>query len=135
MIQLRTVRRGERVAVWNRSGDVRFVDGPRRLLLVRERVQPLAHYRAESDEYLVVRMRNGRTEHRRGPADIWFNPVEHESIAIEKAIPIDAHESLVVYERQNEEAVTRRVLKGPAQYVPQANEWLHKFCWHGTDPL
>jgi hypothetical protein len=80
-------------------------------------------------------MLNGRTEHRRGPADIWFNPVEHESITVEQATPIDAHEALVIYERQHEETVTRRVLKGPAQYVSQPNEWLHEFCWHGADPV
>jgi hypothetical protein len=114
---------------------VRFVDGPRRLLLLRERMQTLKRFSAESHEYLVVRMRNGRTEHRRGPADIWFNPVEHESITVEPAVPIDAHEALVVYQRQANETVTRRVLRGPAQYVPQENEWLHEFCWHGADPV
>src|SRR3954462_7787716 len=33
MIGLKTIRCGKRVAVWSPSGDVRFVDGPKRLLL------------------------------------------------------------------------------------------------------
>jgi hypothetical protein len=135
MITLRTIRRGERVAVWSPTGEIRFVDGPRRILLFRERIETLRRYSAESHQYLIVRMRNGRTEHRRGPTDIWFNPIEHESITIEHATPIDAHEALVVYRRGDNEIVTRRLLKGPAQYVPEPSEWLHEFCWHGADPV
>ena len=135
MIQLRTVKRGDRIAVWKPDGDVRFVDGPRRMFLFRERVESLRRYSAESHQYLAVRMRNGRTENRRGPTDLWFNPVEHESITVEPAVPIDAHEVLVVYQRQEDDLVTRRVLTGPAQNVPQENEWLHEFCWHGADPV
>jgi hypothetical protein len=135
MIQLYTVKRGDRVAVWKPDGDARFVDGPRRMLLFRERVEAVRRFSAESHEYLAVRMQNGRTENRRGPTDLWFNPVEHVSITVEPAVPIDAHEALVVYQRQDDELVTRRVLTGPAQYVPQANEWLHEFSWHGADPL
>jgi hypothetical protein len=135
MIALRTIRRGERVAVWNAAGEVRLVDGPRRLFLFREQLTPVRRYSAESHQYLAVRFRNGRTENRRGPADIWFNPVEHESITIEDALPINAHEALVVYERQDDASVDRRVIRGPAQYVPQEDEWLHEFCWHGADPV
>lgn len=135
MIQIRTIKRGDRVAVWKPDGDVRFVDGPRRMLIIRERVEPLRRYSAESHEYLAVRMRNGRTENRRGPTDLWFHPVEHEAITVEPAVPIDAHEALVIYQRQADDLVTRRVLTGPAQYVPQEDEWLHEFSWHGADPV
>jgi hypothetical protein len=135
MIHIRTVKRGDRVAVWTPNGDVRFVNGPQRILVFRDRVEPLRRYSAESHQYLAVRMSNGRTENRRGPIDLWFNPVEHESITVESAVPIDAHEALVVYQRQTNDLVTRRVLTGPAQYVPQENEWLHEFSWHGADPV
>lgn len=135
MFELRTIRRGERIAVWNAKGDVRFVDGPQRLLLFREWAQPLKRYRAEPHEYLVVRFKDGREEHVRGPAAIWLDPVEHEEINTEDSIPVDAHQALVVYRRQADEGVTRKVLYGPAQYVPEANEWLHRFCWHGADPI
>lgn len=134
MIGLRTIRRGQHVAVWNANGEVHFVAGPRRLLLFRQWIEPLRHYSAESHEFLAVRFLDGHTENIRGPAEIWFNPVEHEFIEVEQATAIDAHEALVVYQRQTDETVTRRVLHGPAQYVPQANEWLHEFQWHGADP-
>ena len=66
------------------------------MFLFRERSH-LASLHAESHQYLAVRMRNGRTENWRGPTDLWFNPVEHESITVEPGVPIDAHD-LVVYE-------------------------------------
>jgi hypothetical protein len=135
MIDITTIRRGERVAVWNAKGDVRFVDGPKRLLLFRERAEPLSRYRAEPNQYLSVRFKDGHTENIRGPAAIWFNPVEHQSITTEEATPVDAHQALVIYRRDADEQVTRRVLYGPALYVPEANEWLHEFCWHGADPV
>jgi hypothetical protein len=135
MITFTTIRRGERVAVWNAGGEIRFVDGPKRLLLWRERVQPLRRHSAEPHQYLVVRFKDGRTEHVRGPAAIWFDPVQHETIAAEDAIPVDAHQALVIYGRKAGEQVERRVLRGPALHMPAANEWLHEFCWHGADPV
>jgi hypothetical protein len=134
MIQLQTIRRGERVAIWNPRGEIRIVDGPTRLLLFRDRVERLRRFSAESHQYLAVRFLDGRVKHLRGPVDLWFNPVEHQAITVEEAIPIDAHEALVVYQRQQNEVVARRILKGPSQYVPQADEWLHEFLWHGADP-
>ncbi|MCU0879263.1 MAG: hypothetical protein MUF06_15880 [Pirellulaceae bacterium] len=134
MFSFETVRRGQRVALWNPRGEVRLVDGPRRLFLFRERVEHLRRYSAESHQYLAVRYADGRVAHLRGPADLWFDPVEHLAITVEESLPIDAHEALVVYQRQKNEVVARRILRGPAQYVPQADEWLHDFCWHGADP-
>lgn len=134
MMSFRTIRRGERVAVWNQTGEVRYVDGPRWLLLFGSRIETLRRYSAESHQYLVVRRADGRTEHLRGPVDIWFDPVEHESIEVVDSVPVNAHEALVVYQRHADESVTRRVLHGPAQYVPAPNEWLHQFQWHGADP-
>jgi hypothetical protein len=134
MIKLHTVRQGKRVAVWSPSGEVRFVHGPRRLFLWRQRVEPLQHFSAEAHQYLAVRFLDGRVEHVRGPTDLWFNPVEHAAITVETALAVDAHEALVIYLRQDDGAVVRRILRGPAQYVPLANEWLHEFRWHGADP-
>lgn len=134
MIRLQTVRQGQRVAVWNPRGEVRLVDGPARLLLWRNRTEPVERFSAEAHQYLAVRYADGHVDHLRGPADVWFDPVQHQAITVENAIPIDAHEALVVYRRQKNQVVDRRVLKGPAQYVPEADEWLHEFRWHGADP-
>src|ERR1044072_7556501 len=103
MIRLQTIHRGQRVAIWNKAGEIRFVDGPKRILLFREDVQPLQRFSAEAHQYLAVRFVDGRIEHLRGPAEIWFNPVEHQSIAVQEAIPVDAHEALVIYQRQKNE--------------------------------
>jgi hypothetical protein len=134
MIRFHTIRQGQRVAVWNHKGEVRFVHGPRRILLLRERIDPLARFSAEAHQYLAVRFLDGRVEHLRGPVDLWFNPVEHATITVEGSIAVDAHEALVLYQRLDNGTVTRRVLDGPAQYVPEPNEWLHEFRWHGADP-
>ena len=219
MIGYRTIQAGQRVAVWNAKGAVRFVDGPKRLWLFRELVQPLPRYLAEAnqylviqhadghaehvpgpsavwldpvehtsievaearsvkadeavvvyrrngedvarrrvegpavlvpeenewvrplprylaeaDEYLAVQHADGHSEHVRGPASIWFDPVEHTSIEVAKALPVNAHEAVVVYRREEDQAVTRRVVHGPAVFVPDEHEWLHDFRWHGADP-
>lgn len=133
MIGLRTIKQGDRVAIWNARGQVRFVDGPKRLFLFRESVQTLVRHSAEADEYLVVRFTDGHAEHLRGPACVWFDPVVHDSIKAEKALSINAHEAVVVYRRSGKD-VTRRIVRGPALFVPTEDEWLHEFRWHGADP-
>ncbi|NOX58920.1 MAG: hypothetical protein GXP29_08695 [Planctomycetes bacterium] len=133
MIGLKTIREGTRVAVWNTAGAVRHIDGPRRLWLFRKTLEPVARFSAEADEYLVIRFRDGSAQHMCGPADIWFNAVEHESIGIHKLVPIDANEAIVIYRRAQDGAVVRRLLRGPAQYMPEPEEWLHEFTWHGSD--
>jgi hypothetical protein len=97
-------------------------------------VEPLRRFSAEAHQYLAVRFLDGRVEHFRGPIDLWFNPVEHAAITVENALPVDAHEALVVYSRSADGTVGRHVLRGPARYVPQAHQWLHEFRWHGADP-
>lgn len=133
MLKFRTVRQGERVALWNKKGQVEIVDGPKRLFLYDQITEKLARYAAGNDEYLAVTYKDGHREHIRGPKDIWFNPVAHQEIKIQKAFAIDANEAIVVYQREAEQ-VSRRVLRGPQLYVPGADEWLHQFCWHGADP-
>ena len=133
MIGLRIVRTGERVAIWNRRGEVRHVDGPRRLWLWRERVEPLTRRTAKPGEYLAIRYIDGRVEHVAGPAMVWFDPVVHAAIDTREALSISGHEAVVVY-RDDRDSVERRVVEGPAVFVPAPNEWLHTFSWHGADP-
>merc|ERR1719181_677504 len=46
---------------------------------------------------------------------------------------IDASEALVVYKHSTgaEGGVMRRVLKGPARFIPASDEYLHHFEWSG----
>eukprot|EP00800_Vazella_pourtalesii_P022889 TRINITY_DN9085_c0_g1_i6.p1 TRINITY_DN9085_c0_g1~~TRINITY_DN9085_c0_g1_i6.p1 ORF type:complete len:303 (+),score=62.42 TRINITY_DN9085_c0_g1_i6:244-1152(+) len=39
---------------------------------------------------------------------------------------------LVVY-KQEQEFIQRRLVPGPATFVPESNEWFHEFEWHGQD--
>lgn len=133
MIGLKTIRQGERVAVWDAKGRVRYVDGPRRLWLFRESIEKLKRRSAEADAFLVVRRRDGEAIHQRGPCEVWLDPVEHETIEARPLIPLDANEALVIYRRSDGETVERRILRGPARYMPEPNEWLHQFSWHGSD--
>ncbi len=134
MIGLTTVLEGQRVLVWNKRGQARAADGPRRLFLFGERIEPMRRYAAEPDEYLVVKYKDGTTEHLRGPVAVWFDPVRHLAISVEGAIHVDANEAIVVYRQHAAGAVERRVVRGPALFVPAAEEWLHEFRWHGADP-
>ncbi len=133
MIGFKTIRTGERVAMWNDRGQVKIVDGPTRLFLSGQTVQRLPRFTAEPDEYLIVKSKDGTRQHIRGPADLWLDPVAHESIDVERAINIDANEVVVVYVQSNNQ-VQRRVVRGPALHVPSENEWVHEFRWHGADP-
>jgi hypothetical protein len=131
MFAFTTVRQGDRIALWDPSGRVSIVDGPARVWSRGKTVQALPRFSAGPDEYLVVRLKDGHTQHVHGPAAVWLNPVEHASVRVEKAVGLDANEAVVVY-AQGPERVTRRVVRGPGLFMPAANEWLHEFSWHGA---
>lgn len=127
-----TIRRGNRAAVWSRTGEVHIVDGPRRILLLGRSFQPLVRYSASPEEYLVIVAKDGTTQHLRGPASTWFDPVVLESIRTAPLLRLDANEAIVVY-RPVEGRVVRRIERGPALFMPAPDEWLHHFSWHGAD--
>jgi hypothetical protein len=134
MFAMKTIRAGQRAAVWDKRGDVAFVAGPKRLMLsLSHSIQLLTRHAAGPHEYLVVRFKDGHVQHLHGPAAVWFHPVEHEEVRVLPAIHLDANEAVVVY-RQEPEKVSRRVVRGPDVFMPAANEWLHEFSWHGSDP-
>ena len=133
MLGLKTVPQGERVIVLHTNGKVNYVDGPTRLAVFTAKVQPLRRTSAEPHQFLVIRKKDGTTEHVPGPAAVWFDPIVYLEIKVHEATKIDANEAVVVY-RKVDEAVTRRIVRGPALFVPTPQEWVHQFSWHGTDP-
>ena len=133
MIGFHTIPQGERAAIWKLNGAVRYTEGPKRIFLLRERAERLKRFAAEPHQFLIVRHKNGTTEHLAGPASIWFDPVTHREITLGESTKIDANEALVVYHR-GPDGVKRRILRGPALFVPTPEEWVHRFSWHGTDP-
>lgn len=133
MFYFLTVPQGQAAAIWDRNGRRTIVKGPRRLALWRKRFELLKQFIADPQQYLVIRHRDGRVQHLRGPGVEWLDPVDHLAITVAPAVSLDASESLVVY-RQMPGQVDRRVVRGPALFVPDPDEWLHEFRWHGSDP-
>jgi hypothetical protein len=127
------VEDGQRVIVTDRRGRVEIVEGPRRVWSWGKRFRAMEHHVAHPGEFLVVRFRDGRQEHLTGPAHCWFDPRTHLSVEREEAIQISAKEAVVVY-CQAEASVSRRIVHGPATFVPSPGEWLHTFRWHGPAP-
>ena len=128
-----TVEEGQRVIVTDRSGRLEIVDGPKRIFSWGKQFRPMAHHVAHPGDFLVVRYRDGRQEHLAGPAHCWFDPRVHLSVEREEAVQISAKEAVVVY-CEGETEVSRRVVTGPATFVPAPGEWLHTFRWHGPAP-
>lgn len=128
-----TVEEGQRVRMIYPDGTVEILVGPRRVWKGRRRFAPMAHYVAHPGEFLIVRFRDGRQEHHPGPAHVWFDPAEHLEITREDALQLSAKEAVVVYSEDGETGqVSRRIVYGPAAFVPKPGEWLHTFSWHGS---
>ncbi|KAI6661072.1 hypothetical protein LOD99_13794 [Oopsacas minuta] len=131
-----TVYEGERYLITNTRGVGHVVRGPDRIFVgVNEEAQRLFRRSAGPDQYLVIRYRELgqiRIEHRHGPCFEFENPLTHESITIKNAEKLNSNEMLVVY-KQEQELIQRRLVPGPAIFVPESNEWFHQFKWHGQD--
>jgi hypothetical protein len=64
---------------------------------------------------------------------VWFDPKEHLSITKKTRCRSPAKEAVVVYAKGRDGARSRRrVVEGPAVFVPEPGEWLHTFSWHGS---
>lgn len=127
-----TLKQGEAAVLWRPNGTRRFVEGPKVIFAPFDELEMLRRFVARDGEYLAIQFVDGTTEHLAGPCERWLDPLLHETISIRPAVNLDAHEAVVVYREKGGE-VTHRVLRGPAVYVPQPNEWLHEFRWHGDN--
>lgn len=128
----RTVKQGECCGIWRLSGKYAVVEGPKRQWLFMSRVQFMDRHIADSHQYLEVRYRDGKKEHRRGPLSMFEDPVLHESISVMNAVTVDAFEVIVVYTEDDHGHVKRNVVQGPTVFIPDVNQWLHVFRWHGS---
>merc|ERR1719310_2442525 len=162
----KTVRAGDRVAIWSKSGTCKLVDGPKRVLLVGKTVSPCRNFFASESQYLEVRKKAGPIEIIHGPCSLFEDPVLDDSIMLRDATMVDASEALVVYQHAEDgvpvdrlgddkatsstadggvrthrlmstelkggpATVQRRIVRGPARYIPAANEWVQEFAWSG----
>ena len=118
---------GECLAVWDAKGDYKTFLGPQRVWLQFSRVQFMNRHIADAHQYLEIRYRSGKKEHKRGPLALFEDPVMHESVEVCSAVTVDAFETIVVYEEGEEGEVKRNLITGPTVFVPSTNQWLHIF--------
>lgn len=125
------VEEGQQALMTRSDGRVEVVVGPKKVWRWGRRMKPMAHHVAHPGEFLICRYRDGRQEHLTGPAHIWADPREVLSVEKEDALQIADKEVVVVYSREGG-TVSRRLVRGPAAFVPAPGEWLHTFSWHGS---
>ncbi|ESP00219.1 hypothetical protein LOTGIDRAFT_238660 [Lottia gigantea] len=133
-MKFKTVREGEQALVYNHLGQSELIVGPQRVFLYRKRFEQLVKFTAEPNEYLVLKTLDGTIKHKKGPCEVFSNPQVYERVYKQKATKVDSNHIVIVYKRQKEGGVDRRIIQGPCLFVPQAEEWLHEFKWHGSDP-
>ncbi|XP_059172148.1 uncharacterized protein LOC131953132 [Physella acuta] len=133
-MKFKTVREGDQAVILNHLGQGRLVEGPERVFLFRERFQQLTSYTADRYKYIVTQENNGCILHKPGPCQVFHNPLEHRACTKQDAQTIDANHLMVVYKRLKGGEAQRRIIQGPAVFIPEAEEWAHEFQWHGTDP-
>jgi len=133
-----TVPEGQQVLMTKRDGSMTILVGPRRVLSWLRTFQPMGHHVAHPGQFLVVRFRDGRQQHIPGPTVLWFDPRIHEAITTQEALQIGAKEAVVVYTQQSPDGeaiqpqIARRIVYGPALFVPEPGQWLHTFSWHAS---
>jgi hypothetical protein len=131
----KTVRDGERALLINKQGQGVVVDGPQRVSVFRKKFQRLQRLSADQYQYIRVQKCSGEVEHLPGPCSMFLNPLQIESAEVKPSHSLNANEVLVVYKRdRGDHIVQRRIQYGPTIFTPSADEWLHEFIWHGTDP-
>lgn len=129
----KTARDGQQLLTVDRHGVVELHNGPTRVVVLRKQYQYLHRYSASQQQYLKVVYRDGSVAIKPGPCYLFHNPYEVDSVRVHDAISLDASEVLVVYSRDKEGTVARRIIHGPTLYMPRPSEWVHEFVWHGTD--
>ncbi|NND99842.1 MAG: hypothetical protein HKN47_21180 [Pirellulaceae bacterium] len=131
-----TIAEGQRILAHRRSGKVDVLQGPARVWKGFTRFERMRHYVAHPRQYLAIRFRDGREEIQLGPAELWHDPREHESIETHECLDLAAKEAVVVYNTPasdiDSDQTTRRIFYGPAQFAPRPGEWLHRFSWHAA---
>jgi hypothetical protein len=127
------VEEGQRVLMRRLNGSMEVLIGPRRVWRGWRSFQPMRHFVATPGKFLIVRYRNGQQRHFPGPTEIWFDPREHLEIVQEDALQLAAKEAVVVYSKpEGPEPIARRIVYGPALFIPAPGEWLHTFSWHAS---
>lgn len=127
------VEEGQRVLMRRPNGSMEVIAGPCRVWKGGCTFTPMRHFVAHPGDYLIVRFRDGHQEHTAGPVEVWFDPRVHQEIRMEEGLQLAAKEAVVVYSAKDAGGpVQRRIVEGPALFVPRPGEWLHTFSWHAS---
>lgn len=121
----RTIKAGEAAVIWNSYGTSRLVVGPSLQRMWWSYIRFLDKFRATGNQYLVVHYRDGRTEHVRGPVQLFQNPVVHEKIEVRDAVHLkSSKQALVIFKSTHKTAAAAEdadedadVGKGKAMHV------------------
>ncbi|XP_048752374.2 uncharacterized protein LOC125663964 [Ostrea edulis] len=133
-MKFKTVLEGQEAVIFNYLGEGRLIKGPQRVFLYRERLHYLKKHTADPYQYVVAKDKDGLVQHKPGPCFVFNNPLLYDSVTVKESTKIDANHLIVVYKRLKESDVQRRIVQGPTVFVPEAEEWIHTFTWHGADP-
>eukprot|EP00545_Synedropsis_sp_CCMP1620_P011721 CAMPEP_0119014670 /NCGR_PEP_ID=MMETSP1176-20130426/10160_1 /TAXON_ID=265551 /ORGANISM="Synedropsis recta cf, Strain CCMP1620" /LENGTH=368 /DNA_ID=CAMNT_0006967885 /DNA_START=50 /DNA_END=1156 /DNA_ORIENTATION=+ len=138
----RTIKDGEAAVVWNNKGICTEIVGPNRTSLWFSTIRFLDPFKAEAQQYLAVKYRDGTVEHMPGPINLYLNPVVHDSIQVQDGTKLESKDDCIVVfsSRQESHAVgsppvqkvarsARRVVYGPTFYFISPNDSIHQFKW------
>lgn len=145
----RTVKDGEAAVVWNNNGVASEIIGPKRIRLFFSTIRFLERYKAENQQYLVVKYRNGKVEHIRGPAELYQNPTIHDDVSVEDGILLSSSDFIIVQSDRTIDVTSKdascneglnlplNVMKihGPTLFIPSPTDHIHEFSWSKIDGL
>lgn len=133
--------------MWNSKGEHTEIIGPKRLQLFFATIKFLTRHKAESHQYLVIKHRDGKVEHIRGPITMFENPALHDDISVNDSIFLESSsEFIVVHGHRSDvklefddgtmvdsEASTEIpnlcIVQGPTNFIPSPDEQIHTFSW------
>jgi len=132
---------GEYLVVQYKDGRLEHLRGPQEVAfhpLEHEKIQTHEALRLAANEAVVVYRRHEHSATSAGGPQLVAKvqelpPATKTGASLTK--PGGAKPAVLTTEAAGEEGarhVERRVVHGPAVFIPDSNEWLHTFSWHGS---
>lgn len=121
--------------IWSRNGRAREIVGPSIQRMFYSTIRFLDRHTALPGEYLVITYKSGTIEHLVGPASVYQNPIRHASIEVQRAIQLSAETDCIIVvgkttvEGKESAVYTRRIVTGPAQFIPSVDEAVQPKKW------
>lgn len=92
----RTIKDGEAATIWNSQGVQQEIIGPKRVHLLFSTVRFLTRFKAEPNQYLVVKYRDGRVEHIQGPTMLFLNPSKHDEVFVKDCLLLKSPSDFII---------------------------------------